>query len=88
LKLKIRESSINKEVVVLQGEWGKYVMEINILNIKSSKIYNKHQNEGAFGYVNKGVFWDHHIAMKYIPIRSPNSIHRAIREWFLLRIAC
>ena len=50
----IRESSINKEVVILQANWGNFTLYIKVLNIQNENIgHGEYISSGKFGDVYK-----------------------------------
>jgi hypothetical protein len=80
--------SNNYEVLFLVVHYGKFKKMIKILNIRGENT--KHGNticEGANAGIYGGYFLKKTLAMKCIPIIDEKSRIRAIKEWFLLKIA-
>ena len=86
--MKIKEESINKEVIVITAEWGYYSIDIKILNIQGENTkHNREMDCGMFGSIYKGKFNKEEFIIKCLPLQYKDSRFRAIKEWFIMKIA-
>ena len=63
-------------------------MEIKILNSSSFNPYHKGAvSDGKNGVTYSGIFEKQSMTIKCLPVKSSEARHRAIEEWFILKIA-
>ena len=63
-------------------------MEVKILNFKESNLNPfRISDKGAHAVIYSGLFQNKKIAIKRIAVRSKKARSRAIKEWFILRVA-
>ena len=88
LQLKIINESVNKEVLILLAEWGSFSMKIKILNIQGANT--KHiceHGRGAYGSIYRGNYNGEIFIVKCLPLQFKDSRFRAVKEWFLMKLA-
>ena len=79
---------MNKEVVVLHARWGNLITNIRILNSRETTMkHGKFVSMGGFGTIFEEELFDETFVIKCIRITSLKTRCKAIKEWFLTKIA-
>ena len=88
MQLKVKEESINKEVMILRAEWGYFKINIKILNVnEENRKHGRFICEGSFGSIYQGELLGKIFVMKCLPVQSALSRYKAIKEWFLMKLS-
>ena len=75
-------------MVVLSVAWGFFQMDIKILNNLEANFKHIGSSErGNYAHTYCGKFYQDKIAIKCIHLRNESTRHKAVKEWFLLKVA-
>lgn len=88
MKIKVKEASINHEIVIIDVHWGYFKMPIKILNITDFNIKHEQiQSSGNYSNVYIGTFLGKLLALKCLPIQTRINRRKAIQELFITKVA-
>ena len=80
IKIHFKSTSVNKEVVIINVEWGTFSLDVKILNIiGNNNHHGASLSSGANGLIYKGTFLNNKFAIKCLPIRSEKTRCNAIK---------
>lgn len=88
IEITAKSGSINRQAVVLHVRWGYFSMDISVLNqLHPNHKHGTEFSQGGFASIYVGTILKEKIAIKCIKVTSGIYRKRAVKEWFLAKIA-